>query len=222
MKSLTPWEYIMARRWFTLFPGLPVEIRQFIWRMTLEVRLVEVWPKGGKYDGFCSRTPLPAAMKACRDSRTAVLPLYPLLFGGVVIEASIRFNFDLDTLYIDWKIQERLASFLLSITPHEAGKFQSIAIDGDIRYGRVSYDERKVNMAKLRRDPSLRHQVQTNCNSMKFEEDELQLFFSALSSMSMLKKLHLVYDAAPMDSEGLYQKRDEFSQLIIFDLWEVF
>ncbi|KAJ8064295.1 hypothetical protein OCU04_006641 [Sclerotinia nivalis] len=182
MKSLTPWEYIMARRRFTLFPNLPVEIRQIIWRKNLKARLVEVWPKGGR----------------------------------------IRFNFHLDTLYIDWKIQEHLASFLLSITQHEARNFQYIFIDGDIRYGHFSYDQREVNMAMLRRDPSLRHQVQTDCNSVKFEEDELQLILSALSSMPMLKKLHLIYDAAPMDSEGLYQNHDEFSRLIIFNLWEVF
>ncbi|APA08306.1 predicted protein [Sclerotinia sclerotiorum 1980 UF-70] len=205
----------MATHQFTRFPNLSAEIRIMIWRKSIEPRLVEVWPKGGKYDGFCSSTPLPGAMTACRESRATVIRFYSLVFGGTFIQARIRFNFALDTLYIDWKIQERLASFVLSISEYEAGRIRSIFIDGEIRYARYC-NGLEVDMGMLRRNPAMRHGISTDYNSEKVGDDEFQLLSSALSSMPMLVKLYVVYTVKPEGDEAPLDNHDEFSQLIIF------
>ncbi|ESZ91164.1 hypothetical protein SBOR_8451 [Sclerotinia borealis F-4128] len=216
MRSLTPWEYLMAKRRFTLYNDLPIEIKGLIWKFTLEPRLVEVWPKYGKYNGFYSRTPLPSAMTACRDSRAFVLRLYPKLFGGPMVEARVRFNFNIDTLYLDWKIQDRLAALLLSITKEEAGKFRYLAIDGHITWGRASYSSFQLDVFHLQRHHYLRHDVYVNHRDVRLGEEEDYLLLRAVFYMSRLEFLTIVYDAWRIDRDGHYVKRDEFADLTIF------
>ncbi|KAK6610470.1 hypothetical protein H4I96_02068 [Botrytis cinerea] len=134
MRNLTPWEFIMEKRRFTLFPKLPIEMRDTIWRLTLEPRLVEVRPKYEYRDVFYSTAPLPIVMTVCKDSERAVQSLYPKCFGSWLGPATIRFNFKIDTLYLDWKIQEHLMSFLLSISLQEAEKIQFLALDQYLRW----------------------------------------------------------------------------------------
>lgn len=62
---------------FTKFLDLPVEIRQMIWRLTLQGRNIEV--EFHSDHGFYSRAIIPTALRVCRDSRTAVRTLFRLL-----------------------------------------------------------------------------------------------------------------------------------------------
>ncbi|KAI9646418.1 hypothetical protein NHQ30_004410 [Ciborinia camelliae] len=213
MKSLTPWEYIMAKRRFTLFPKLPTEIREAIWRMTLVPRLVEVWPKGGELDGFYSTTRLPSAMTACRDSRAAVLHLYPQCFGGAVIVARIRINFDLDTLFLDWKIQGSLVPFMSSITVQEANKMRYLAFDPEIHLGRKNYGV-SLTTSKLKCSPELRDNVIVDHYDVKVEFEILEWLASAVVCMPGLQEITWIQEAWPMNS-GDYQKHDEFAELKI-------
>ncbi|CAD6439287.1 0696c391-604c-4371-a8c8-67a801e50814 [Sclerotinia trifoliorum] len=63
-------------------------------------------------------------------------------------------------------------------------------------------------MGVLRLNPAMRHGISTLYNIQKFGDDELQLLFSALSSMPMLVKLYVVYtielesNEAPFDNHG--------------------
>lgn len=84
---------------FILFPKLPAEIRQIIWRLTLQPRIVEV--KFIESRGFYTRVPTPTALQVYRDSRRALLASYPTCFGNVIYTPLILFNFSLDTLYFD-------------------------------------------------------------------------------------------------------------------------
>jgi hypothetical protein len=55
---------------FKKFIDLPIEMRQMIWRHTLEPRTIEIHFRIG--GGFYSKNKTPVALKVCRDSRKAV------------------------------------------------------------------------------------------------------------------------------------------------------
>jgi hypothetical protein len=133
---------------FTCFPRLPIELRYKIWYCTLKPRLVML-ENPEKQDTSSSnlvqpskiycRTPLPIALQVSRDSRNAVLPMYPLCFHSETLASAIRFNFSLDTLY--WNVFESssvftsvttttIFDFLEQLNPIETASLQNIAIDG--------------------------------------------------------------------------------------------
>jgi hypothetical protein len=56
--------------------------------------------------GFYSQAAPPAALHVCRESREAVEALYPLCFGSFLQPERVRFNFDLDILYLDISQEE--------------------------------------------------------------------------------------------------------------------
>jgi hypothetical protein len=90
---------------FTLFTSLPPEIRFIIWRLSLLPRIVEILASNF-CAGFYSQAALPAALHACWESRQAVEALYPSCFGSFLQPERVRFNFDLDTLYLDISQEE--------------------------------------------------------------------------------------------------------------------
>ncbi|EPE28094.1 hypothetical protein GLAREA_04885 [Glarea lozoyensis ATCC 20868] len=87
---------------FTCFSRLPLELRLAIWEKTVQPRivLIEEDTSGDRNTAFRSRTSLPVALSACKESRNATLPSYPLCFGSVWYPPTIRFNLSLDTLFI--------------------------------------------------------------------------------------------------------------------------
>lgn len=199
----------MAKRRFTLFPKLPIEVRDEIWRMTLEPRLVEVRPKSGKcegfnspksdkYEGFYAAAPLPIVLTVCQDSRRAVLPLYPKCFGGLVIPPQIRINFELDTLFLDWKLQERLAQFLLLISVQEAEKIRYLAIDQYIRWGRFSsnitnqFFQWNITLYSLQRCPRQHDGIYLDDGRCVVEWEDLELLCSTVRRMPRLRELIFV------------------------------
>ncbi|KAH9203591.1 hypothetical protein DL95DRAFT_142795 [Leptodontidium sp. 2 PMI_412] len=86
---------------FTLFTSLPLELRFIIWRLSLAPRIVEILTSDHCTKGFYSQAALPAALHVCRESRQAVEVLYPRCFGSFLQPERVRFNFDLDVLYLD-------------------------------------------------------------------------------------------------------------------------
>jgi hypothetical protein len=112
---------------FTLFPKLPTEIRSIIWKLTIEPRVVEM-----KFDdekGFYSTIDYPVALEVCRDSRQAVIPSYSLCFGSSFYRAHTRFNFSLDTVYLDSSFLDYSRLFLVGLRDEEVSKIQHFAID---------------------------------------------------------------------------------------------
>lgn len=148
----------MKGKIFYPFKRLPPEIRQTIWRLTLQPRVVEVlWKEkeadaagndafqtivgnegsrvntgasntGGSHTGirFFSYTALPVALGACPDSRDAVLSFYPLCFASNTQEAAVRFNFSIDTLFLDVGINPYLTQFLDRLSQYELSKLRSL------------------------------------------------------------------------------------------------
>lgn len=83
---------------------------------------------------------LPTAFRVCNDSRTAVMPLYPLSFASNTGRLEIRFNFALDTLYIDPSFQEKLFGFLDSLSSLEMARLTNVAINEGVSVGLDSDD----------------------------------------------------------------------------------
>jgi len=112
---------------FTLFQNFPIEIRQMIWKLTLQPRVVEISYKNEH--GFYSRVKTPVALRVCRDSRDAVGHLYPLRFGSAVDDLATTFNFSLDTLYFDGIIGEHVIHFLALLKEEELSQIRYLAFD---------------------------------------------------------------------------------------------
>lgn len=126
---------------FHPFKRLPIELRFMIWRLTLEPRVVEVehgWRIGNSRnedeDCYYSRINLPIALNVCHDSRDAIIPLYPLCFAADSSRPMIRFNFSLDTLYIDDTFGEYVFDFLENLKPIEMARLKLIAISDKVGY----------------------------------------------------------------------------------------
>ncbi|KUJ14204.1 uncharacterized protein LY89DRAFT_132035 [Mollisia scopiformis] len=168
-------------RKFTCFPRFPEEIKRMIWKWSLAPRVVEVkfdcggppWrpysesivlynscetnpthsgaPELKKEKCFYTITRTPVALEVCQDSRNAVLLFYPLSFGSVWYHPRIRFNFSLDTLYLDEDFYKVSPLFFSILNNEETTKLRYLALDYDsdgVRPGCGSYLKDK-NFSKL-------------------------------------------------------------------------
>jgi hypothetical protein len=114
---------------FTPFSRLPPEIRVLIWRLSLSSRVVEIIASGC-YAGLYSQAALPTALQVCRESRQSVETLYPLCFGSLLQPGRIRFNFEIDTLYVHFRYYpETLTKIFGIITENELRKLKYFAIN---------------------------------------------------------------------------------------------
>jgi hypothetical protein len=119
------WEpYLKA---FTLFPKLPIEIRQAIWKFTLKPRVIEITHTTER--GYYSRGNVPVALRVNKDSRNAVGFLYPLCFGSILHKPRIVFNFSMDTLYFDEEMWTEVPRFVSILKEIELNQIQFIAVD---------------------------------------------------------------------------------------------
>lgn len=125
-------------------------------------------------EGFCSRAPYPPALELCQESRNAVINSYPLCFGSIFFPAIVRFNFALDTLFIDNELEENL--------PHLFSTFKDAEING-LRY--LALDEYYIFDYRL-------------------DEDKLgEGLHRALKTLKSLKEIQLVFDVESLASMTL-------------------
>jgi hypothetical protein len=134
-------------RSFTLFPKLPLEIRMMIWKQTLQPRDIEIYFAPNR--GFFTPIWGPVALRVNKESRNTVEPLYPLSFGNVVYQPRVRFNFSIDTLFLEHDFQPQVLHFLASLKPYEITQLRYLAVDMliDIDFGdgeHVEIDTEKV------------------------------------------------------------------------------
>jgi hypothetical protein len=114
-------------RSFTLFPKLPLEIRMMIWKQTLEPRDIEIYFAPNR--GFFTPIRGPVALRVNKESRNTVEPLYPLSFGNVIYQPRVRFNFSIDTLFLEHDFQPQVLHFLASLKPEEITQLRYLAVD---------------------------------------------------------------------------------------------
>lgn len=67
-------------------------------------------------------------MSVCSAPRQAILPFYSLYFASEPRDAAVRFNFSLDTLYIDRGFEDTIAHFMNHLSTVEATKAERIGI----------------------------------------------------------------------------------------------
>ncbi|KAL5315180.1 hypothetical protein ACEPPN_017831 [Leptodophora sp. 'Broadleaf-Isolate-01'] len=106
MASTVPVVSLVGLQRFTLFTSLPPELRFIIWQLSLSPRVVEVLASNYCTTGFYSQAVLPSTLHVCRESRQAVAALYSHCFGSFLQPERVRFNFDLDVLYLDISQEE--------------------------------------------------------------------------------------------------------------------
>ncbi|KAF7910329.1 uncharacterized protein EAE98_012145 [Botrytis deweyae] len=239
MTDLSPRESIMESHRFTLFPKLPMEMKDKIWRLALEPRLVEVRPKEDIDDGFYSTAPLPALLTVCKEWERALKHLYPKYFVRSPDGPGIRFNAQIDTLYLDWKLQEHLTIFLSSISVEEAGKIQFLAMDQHIRWLRqpidldhdwesIPPDPYLVTIANLLNEDFRRHcHLIVHHDHCMIGSEDLEGLCSLVRHMKKLKELIFVHEDIAWDVDllrvsGVFPQQDELATLTLFKLEEVY
>ncbi|KAH6673641.1 hypothetical protein B0J14DRAFT_53244 [Halenospora varia] len=78
--------------------------------------------------GFYTYCALPVALGVCQESRNAVIDSYPMCFGSTIDPAAIRFNFDLDTLFVGHDMGCELFSPNFVLTQHEKDNLQHFVV----------------------------------------------------------------------------------------------
>jgi hypothetical protein len=119
---------MMAPTTFTLFGRLPSELREKIWRDTIEPRVVRVEHHNPR--GFHSSKPLPAPLHGCQESRRIYLRIYRVSFSSIWHPIpKIYFNFDIDTLHLSYDIQDAIPLFFAGLKQHEITSIKYLALD---------------------------------------------------------------------------------------------
>ncbi|KAL3420274.1 hypothetical protein PVAG01_08773 [Phlyctema vagabunda] len=163
---------------FTFFTHLPVEIRFFIWRLSLVPRIVEIIASNDCSVGFYSQATLPATLQACRESRKAVEFLYPRCFGSFLQPERIRFNFQIDILYVDVSQEEEgLYRLFAMFKEAELRSLEHFALDEGFLLDELTNFQSKVAVLK-----------------------------TALKAMTNLKNLVIVSDVSSEDQDDMQMK----------------
>jgi hypothetical protein len=112
---------------FHCFEKLPTELRAMIWKMTLVPRAVDIQFTTER--GFYSLTLTPIALRACPDSRSAVIHTYKTCFGSFFYQPKTIINFSIDTLYLHTNAANEITLFLSNLKPQESSSIQYIAMN---------------------------------------------------------------------------------------------
>ncbi|KAF8854118.1 hypothetical protein BDZ45DRAFT_806109 [Acephala macrosclerotiorum] len=159
---------------FTCFPRLPLELRCLIWEAMCQPRTVELEYDEDFPEGFSSRAMNPKVLEVCRESRKTVIDSYPLCFGSVFFPAKVRFNFAIDTLFIDNDFEENLPHLFSTFKDAEINGLKHLALE---QYYVVGYNLEDGKLAEgLRR---------------------------ALDSLKSLKEVQVVFDIESLASSTL-------------------
>lgn len=108
---------------FHFFSGLPAEIRQRIWMLSMEPRVVVV-EKGRFLRFLASRTPVLAQLHACSESRLHLQRYYTKCFSNPETTSQHTWvNFDIDTI--------RMAQSHFGKYPEEESLIQLLVVVGE-------------------------------------------------------------------------------------------
>lgn len=122
---------------FTLFNKLSLDLRLMVWGLCMPPRIVEI--HFDRRAGFClPANPIPVLLHLNQETRAFALKHYELAFGNEDYEATIYFNFKVDTLYIGagnveyGDREERLRAFGIENTRN----VKHLAIDSELKLHR--------------------------------------------------------------------------------------
>lgn len=140
---------------------------------------------------------MPAVYNTCREAREAIEWLYPLSFGSGIYPRRTRFNFELDTLYIDRHMAGKVQHFFDIFTPKELSSLKYLAVDDEL-IG-LGADVPMV----VGQDLSMTHLER------------------AMECLSGLEEYYFVQDISLMDHENVELFFDEDDPIILFGYYEV-
>ena len=117
---------------FTLFPELPLELRERIWSMAPEPRLVVIAPELDHHSSIWQirlRAKLVQTLFVCKESRNQTLRDYDLVKGDNATGVRTLVNWSRDTIFFDFPSEDfsRLGTVLRFFT-HELCMAQSLAL----------------------------------------------------------------------------------------------
>ncbi|KAF8854117.1 hypothetical protein BDZ45DRAFT_806108 [Acephala macrosclerotiorum] len=131
----------LAIQAFHFFTDLPYDVRFLIWHFTLRPRIVEilldlrdVGEHGSRSYNFYSNSTLPATLLVCKESRNALVEHYPLSFGFIAT-ARIRFNFQLDTIFLPEGARPFIPYFCRVLNSWERSQIRHFAFQHTLLYG---------------------------------------------------------------------------------------
>ncbi|EPE33211.1 hypothetical protein GLAREA_06223 [Glarea lozoyensis ATCC 20868] len=123
---------------FGRFTKLPEHIRQKIWSLSYSRRLVEVLEQDGEFIARRLHKNKIINLAVCQESRSQALIDYPLSFSVDSDPPLIRFNFDLDTLFLGVGLQnnESYKFFRAKCDAKDLARLKNLAVDAALTWGR--------------------------------------------------------------------------------------
>jgi hypothetical protein len=128
---------------------LPLELRNMIWKLTLQPRIIEIQFTTKK--AVYTKSKLPTALHVSQESRAAVEKLYPFRFGSVWHRPHIRFNFDLDTIFLNGDYYNDFCHFFILADPIELHQIRYLAIDNSCQYISINDETDEEDFEKLKK-----------------------------------------------------------------------
>lgn len=182
---------------FTLFPKLPAELQVKIWAESISGRVVEIsghyvrhedteatpktkreakWDVKWDIDGFFSETKPTPALLVSKDSRAAIIHLYPFM-----AKTNIRFNAAVDTLCFRGTLTREPLAFVEALSDEEKKNLNTVAIQkASFRSSSCWPDEHrlddKVSRALAHLNPSTKVwlviNVKLGCRQVEEQDDK--------------------------------------------------
>jgi hypothetical protein len=134
---------------FTIFSKLPIELRTKIWKLTLQPRIIEIQFTNKK--AVYTKSKLPTTLYVSKESRAAVEKFYPFCFGSVWHKYQTRFNFDLDTIFLNSNYYNDFCHFFTLAGFSELHEIRYLAIDNLCQHISNIHDPDKEDFKKLRK-----------------------------------------------------------------------
>lgn len=142
-----------------------------IWNFTIGPRVLEM--AYTQQRGFHTSCQVPTALKVCQESRATVEKSYGPHFKSLWYPQGVLFNFSLDTLYLSGGFFYNVVMFMSSFGEKEISGIRYIAIDEDDFNAPCNCEA---------------------CGSALTGPNNSKMFCSALTKLTSLKEVTVVYD----------------------------
>ncbi|KUJ17063.1 uncharacterized protein LY89DRAFT_782270 [Mollisia scopiformis] len=83
------------------FSNLPREMKELIWELTIEPRVISIYAFDESRGKFGGNAPIPSTLSVSREWRRYFMTLHPLCFGSNNHAPKIRFNGAVDSIFIN-------------------------------------------------------------------------------------------------------------------------
>ena len=162
---------------------LPLEVRNMIWKYTLQPQIIEIQFTNKKAVYTTSR--IPTALHVSKESRAAVEKFYPFCFRSVWHRCQTRFNFELDTIFLNGDYYTDFCHFFTLTGPIDLHQIRYPAIDNSCQYISENNETDEEDFERLKGVMEALEEMLTtydaescfkNCLRIGKEEGEIQIY----------------------------------------------